>query len=197
MSDRGSGSRARHAGVRRAGRLVARRLAHGARARARGHRRAWTPWWRRPRRASRRSRAGAGLAEPPGQPGAEQRAGHRGRRADREQVPVHAVGRVADHAGDAHAHAHGEVRPDRARGHLADVAEQRRHAQRAEDEPDEAAEQADPSAGEHGRADVQVLACGVARRGAVRAGAAGRCRSRRAPRRSRRAAPRRGRRPER
>ena len=53
---------------------------------------------------------------------------------DREQVPVDALGGVADHAGDADADAHGEVRADRARRYLADVAQQRRHPQRAEDQ---------------------------------------------------------------
>jgi hypothetical protein len=45
----------------------------------------------------------------------------------------------------------GQVRPDGARGRLADQPQQRRHPQRAEDQADEAAEQPDHQAGDHGR----------------------------------------------
>ena len=51
--------------------------------------------------------------------------------------------------------------PDRARRDLPDVAEQRRHAQRAEDEADEPAEHADGGAREDRGADVEVLAARI------------------------------------
>ena len=49
-----------------------------------------------------------------------------------------------------------EVRADRAAGLLADPAEERRQPQRAEDEPDQPAEDADHGSGEHRRPDVRL-----------------------------------------
>jgi hypothetical protein len=49
---------------------------------------------------------------------------------------------MTKHARDAHADAHGEVGPDGPGGSLADVAQQRRHPQGAENQPDETAEDA-------------------------------------------------------
>ena len=63
---------------------------------------------------------------------------------------------MADGAGDADPEADGEVRARGARRALADELQQRGHPQRAEDQPDDAAEQADERAGADRGRDVEV-----------------------------------------
>ena len=95
------------------------------------------------------------LAEAAREAGAEERARDRRERAEREQVPVDARRRVPDNAGHAHADADCQVGPHRRRGRLADEAEQRRHAQRPEDQAHDPAEDADGGAAQDSGADVE------------------------------------------
>ncbi len=87
-----------------------------------------------------------------GQPGAEQRAGNGGRDAHAEHGPVDLELRgMTREAGDAEEEADDEVRPDGARGRETDTSEEGRHAERPEDEPHRAADQADDRACDHRR----------------------------------------------
>ena len=95
--------------------------------------------------------------EPAGEPRPDHRAGDRRRPAQREQLPVHALGRVPDHAGDADADAHDEVRAHGAMRRLAHALEQGGHPQRAEDQAHQPAEHSDDRAAHHRRPDVERL----------------------------------------
>src|SRR4051812_41993379 len=86
------------------------------------------------------------LGQPAGEPSAEQGAWDRRAGAYAEEPPVDASGRVAHHARDAHPEADRQVRADRARWGLAEPADHRRHAEAAQDQADEAAQQADTEA---------------------------------------------------
>ena len=78
-----------------------------------------------------------------GEPSTEERPGDRRACADPEQPPVDARGRMTDHAGDPHPEAGGHVRADRPRRRLAQPADDRGHAEAAEDESDEPSQEAD------------------------------------------------------
>src|SRR5207247_7551548 len=92
----------------------------------------------------------------PGEPGAQDRPGNRGRGADGEQRPVDAARQVPEDAGDAEAEADRDVRPDGPEGIGADEPEQRADPERTEDQTDEAAEQSDQRTAEQRRLDAQV-----------------------------------------
>ena len=152
-----------------AGRLVARRLAQGPRARARYgtqslERRGGAGYYEH--RADRAQKLS--FAEPAGQPGAEGRRAPRPRSRSRAG-PSRCPRACADHPGDAHATPTDRLVPTAARGRLADEAEQRRHPQRAQDQAHEAAEDTDRGAGETARGCRE----GSHRRRAPLSGAAG------------------------
>jgi len=88
----------------------------------------------------------AAFGEPSGEPRTEQRARDRGGRADAEQPPIDATGRVTDHPRHPHPEADREVGPDRARRRFAEPADHRGHAEAAEDQAHQAAEEADAQA---------------------------------------------------
>ena len=73
-----------------------------------------------------------------------------------EQRHFHATGQVPDDTRHAHRDADDEVRPDRPGRRLADVAEERREPQRAQDQPDEAAEESDQRYRDDGDSNIRA-----------------------------------------
>jgi len=91
------------------------------------------------------------LIEASGEPRTQDRAGDGGRRADAEKCPVDTTGQVAEQAGDAETEPDGGVRPDGPERICPDETKERRESQRAEDEPDESAQQPDHRSGHDDR----------------------------------------------
>jgi hypothetical protein len=112
--------------------------------------------------------------------GVEDRTGNRRCGAGGEQAPVDAGRYVSDNARRADAEADGHVRPDRCRGWLADVAQERREPERAQNQTDEATEEADHRS-RQARASLDGCPSGSS------CARSARCSSPPAPRRSRRA----------
>src|ERR687896_380837 len=78
-----------------------------------------------------------------------------GARAERR--PVDTAGEVPGDSRHADPEPDREVGADRLVRNLADPAEQRGHAKRAQDEADETAQEADERAGDDGGADVEIV----------------------------------------
>ncbi len=99
------------------------------------------------------------LREPAGDPRAEPGSRECAREADREQIPLDLeLRRVRGERGDAEREADDEVRPDRLVRAQADRAEERRHPQRAEDDPDRTADEADRETEEPCRPEARFRA---------------------------------------
>src|SRR5262249_10971469 len=97
------------------------------------------------------------LLQPSREARADERAGNGCDRADGEQRPVDAAVEVSEDTGDTEAKPNGQVRPDGTKGVLADETKQRTDPQRAEDQADEAAQDADARAGREGGGRVDVF----------------------------------------
>ena len=100
------------------------------------------------------ARSNPGSREAPGVTGPEERARNRRGRSHCEQLPVDPARQMPDEPRRPDRDTDEEVRPDGARRLLADPADERGDAERPEDQPDQAADRADETRGDHRGGEV-------------------------------------------